>query len=226
MVCVFLRSIVNEGKIIQEIFGNKTDRSYLCVIMATAEKTRQFIIEKAASIINQKGMAGTSISDIMAATKLAKGGIYGNFENKDEICREVFSFLMKQLNDSISMVLQSKPTPKEKMLALLDHYRELAVNNMGGCPMQNFGTESDDTDPTIQSLVAEAVKSTQNRLSQLIKDGIQAGEFKDTVNAREMAIKIFAMVEGGILTSRVFGNNQQMKLIVNMLKAEIGEFST
>lgn len=226
MVCVFLPSIVNEGKVIQEIFGNKTDRSYLCSIMATAEKTRQFIIEKAASIINQKGMAGTSISDIMAATKLAKGGIYGNFENKDEICREVFAYLMKQLNDSISLVLQSKPTPREKLLALLDHYRELAVNNMGGCPMQNFGTESDDTDPAIQSLVADAVRSTQNRLSQLIKDGIQAGEFKDSVNPKEMGIKIFALVEGGILTSRVFGNNQQMKLVINMLKAEIGEFST
>jgi len=193
--------------------------------MATAEKTRQFIIEKAASIINQKGMAGTSISDIMAATKLAKGGIYGNFENKDEICREVFAYLMKNLNDSITRVLQSRVSPKEKLLALLDHYRELAVNDMGGCPMQNFGAESDDTDPAIQSMVADAVRFTQNRLTQLIKDGIQAGEFKDSVNPKEMSIKMFALVEGGILTSRIFGNNQQMKLIINMLKSEIAAFS-
>jgi AcrR family transcriptional regulator len=193
--------------------------------MATAEKTKQFIIEKAASIINQKGMAGTSISDIMAATKLAKGGIYGNFENKDEICREVFAYLMKVLNDSIARALQGKTSYREKLLALLDHYRELAVNEMGGCPMQNFGTESDDTDPAVQSMVADAVKHTQNRISQLIKDGIQAGEFKDSVNAKEMGIKIFALVEGGILTSRIFGNNQQMKLIINMLKSEIAAFS-
>ncbi|WP_343307423.1 TetR/AcrR family transcriptional regulator [Chitinophaga niabensis] len=193
--------------------------------MATAEKTRQFIIEKAASIINQKGMAGTSISDIMAATKLAKGGIYGNFENKDEICREVFTYLMKNLNEGITRVLQGKTSYKEKLLALLDHYKELAVNDVGGCPMQNFGAESDDTDPAIQSMVADAVRFTQNRLSQLIKDGIQAGEFKDTVNAKELSIKIFALVEGGILTSRIFGNNQQMKLIISMLKSEIAAFS-
>lgn len=194
-------------------------------VMATAEKTRQFIIEKAASIINQKGMAGTSISDIMAATKLAKGGIYGNFESKDEICREVFTYLMKNLNEGISRVLATRTSPKEKLLVLLDHYRDLAVNDVGGCPMQNFGTESDDTDPAIQGLVADAVKHTQNRLSQLIKEGIQAGEFEDTVNAKEMGIKMFAMIEGGILTSRVFGNNQQMKMLINMLKSEIAAFS-
>ena len=193
--------------------------------MATAEKTRQFIIEKAASIINQKGMAGTSISDIMAATKLAKGGIYGNFESKDEICREVFAYLMKNLNEGISRVMATRTSPKEKLLVLLDHYRDLAVNDVGGCPMQNFGTESDDTDPAIQGLVADAVKHTQNRLSQLIKEGIQAGEFEDTVNAKEMGIKMFAMIEGGILTSRVFGNNQQMKMLINMLKSEIAAFS-
>ncbi|SIN76280.1 DNA-binding transcriptional regulator, AcrR family [Chitinophaga niabensis] len=194
-------------------------------VMASAEKTRQFIIEKAAFLINQKGMAGTSISDIMAATKLAKGGIYGNFENKEEICREAFAYLMKYLNESIARVLQGRTSYKEKLLALLDHYRELAVNEGGGCPMQNFGTESDDTDPAIQSMVADAVRFTQNRISQLIKDGIQAGEFKDTVNAKEMSIKMFALIEGGILTSRIFGNNQQMKLIINMLRSEIAAFS-
>lgn len=193
--------------------------------MASAEQTRQFIIEKASSIINQKGMAGTSISDIMAATKLAKGGIYGNFENKDEICREAFAFLMKRLTDGINATMQSKPTPKEKLLALLDFYREISMNDAGGCPMQNFGTESDDTDPVMQELVAEAVKGTQARFTQLIKDGIQAGQFSDTVNAKEFGIKLFATIEGGILVTRVFGNNQQMKIIIHQLKTEIGAFS-
>ena len=55
-----------------------------------AERTRQFIIEASAPIINKKGVAGTSLTDIMEATKLAKGGIYGNFENKEEICKEIF----------------------------------------------------------------------------------------------------------------------------------------
>jgi TetR/AcrR family transcriptional repressor of nem operon len=66
--------------------------------MTKAERTRQFIIEKAAPIFNQKGVAGTSMSDIMEATKLAKGGLYGNFESKEEICVEAYKYLTECLS--------------------------------------------------------------------------------------------------------------------------------
>ncbi|WP_310588125.1 TetR family transcriptional regulator [Dyadobacter frigoris] len=34
-------------------------------------------------MFNKKGFAGTLLSDLMEAIGLIKGGIYGNFENKD-----------------------------------------------------------------------------------------------------------------------------------------------
>ncbi|RZK05397.1 MAG: TetR/AcrR family transcriptional regulator, partial [Flavobacterium sp.] len=45
--------------------------------MSKSEQTKQFIIEKAAPIFNKKGFAGTSMNDILEATGLAKGGVYG-----------------------------------------------------------------------------------------------------------------------------------------------------
>ncbi len=47
--------------------------------MTKAEKTKQFILEKAAVLFNQNGYAGTSMDDIMKATGLSKGALYGNF---------------------------------------------------------------------------------------------------------------------------------------------------
>ena len=58
--------------------------------MSKAEKTREFIIEKAAPIFNTKGYAGASLNDIIDATGLTKGSIYGNFENKDEVAIAVY----------------------------------------------------------------------------------------------------------------------------------------
>ena len=54
-------------------------------VKGKAERTKQFIIEQATPIFNSKGIAGTTIDDILAVTKMAKGGIYGNFENKEGI---------------------------------------------------------------------------------------------------------------------------------------------
>ena len=103
--------------------------------MTKAERTRQFIIEKAAPIFNKKGIAGTAISDIMEATQLAKGGVYGNFESKDEICLEAFNYLTKSLGAAINQSMEGKLSAKDKLFALLDFYSDrLTKSNNGGCP--------------------------------------------------------------------------------------------
>jgi TetR/AcrR family transcriptional regulator, transcriptional repressor for nem operon len=194
--------------------------------MKKAERTRRFIIEKAAPILNKKGMAGTSISDIMEATKLAKGGIYGNFESKDEICAEVFNFLSEGVAASITAAIKDKLTAKDKLFAYLDFcLNTLLLSNQGGCPVLNFGTEADDTNPLIKQRVAEAIKTAQGRISRLITQGIEAGEFNADINAGAFAIKIYTLLEGGILIGRVLGSTEQAKILIDMLKAEIKLFS-
>src|ERR1700722_8888899 len=75
---------------------------YFCVVkedknISKAERTRQFIIEKTAPIFNKKGYAGTSLSDITAATGLTKGSIYGNFADKDEVALAAFDYNIGKL---------------------------------------------------------------------------------------------------------------------------------
>ena len=195
-------------------------------MMTKAEKTRQYIIEQSAVLLNKKGMAGTAISDIMEATKLAKGGIYGNFESKDEICLEVFNFLSSKLSDTIDHALAEKSTPKEQLFALLDYHQNILLSStQGGCPLLNFGTEADDTHPAIKSCVAKEIAAAQARISRLITKGQANGDFQTSVNAEHFAIKMFAMLEGAILTSRVLSNNHQMTVVTSILRAEIEAFS-
>jgi TetR/AcrR family transcriptional repressor of nem operon len=194
--------------------------------MTKAERTRQFIIETAAPIFNKKGIAGTAISDIMEATKLAKGGVYGNFESKEEICLEAFSYLTRTLAKAIDQSMEGEVTAKGKLFALLDFYADrLIKSNNGGCPILNFGTEADDTDPVMKQKVKDAINNSQNRIANVVKQGLEAGEFKPLFNAETFGIKMFTMIEGAILISRVQSNNAHMKLITGMLKAEIQENS-
>src|ERR1700753_465240 len=100
--------------------------------MTKAERTRQFIIEKAAPIFNQKGIAGTSMSDIMEATKLAKGGLYGHFDSKEALCLEVFTYLTTLTHDAVTRIISEKATAKEKLTVLLDYYDNRLLNNSTG----------------------------------------------------------------------------------------------
>src|SRR3984957_15247277 len=59
------------------------------------EQTRQEIIRKAAPIFNQKGYEGATVSDLMRATGLEKGGIYRHFGSKQELAGDAFDYAWK-----------------------------------------------------------------------------------------------------------------------------------
>jgi TetR/AcrR family transcriptional repressor of nem operon len=190
--------------------------------MTKAERTRRFIIEKSAPIINRKGMAGTSLSDIMEATKLAKGGIYGNFESKDEICTEAFFYLADLLSGQLDRAISRENTAKTKFFALLDAYRSMKAYD-GGCPILNFGMEADDTHPKMKEHVRKALKSSQERIFKIVSNGIDSKEISEKINAKNFSIKVFAMIEGAILCKRLLESDEQMKVI---LEAVAQEFET
>jgi len=191
--------------------------------MNKAERTRRFIIEKSATIINKKGMAATSLSDIMEATKLTKGGIYGNFENKDEICKESFFYLTTSLANSLDRAVAQGRTAKEKLFNLIEAYKSIKTED-GGCPLLNFGTESDDTNDNIKEYVKKGIRSAQKRIFNIVSDGIEDGEVRADLNARNFSIKVFAMIEGAILCSKVLETNEQMNIITDSIKVDFESY--
>ncbi len=193
--------------------------------MTKAERTRHFIVEKAAPIINKKGMAGTSINDIVEATCLTKGSVYGNFESKDEICLEVFDYLVKRVSADMSQATARAITSREKLEALFTYYiNNVTDENNYGCPIMNFGLEADDTNPAVKVKVNKAIANTQGVFAKIIRSGIESGEFKKTVDADAFGVKAFAMIEGGMWVARLQGSPKQMHLIIDALKKEINDY--
>lgn len=190
--------------------------------MNKAERTKQFIIEKAAPIINRKGMAGTSISDIMEATQMAKGGIYGNFESKEEICALSLDYLLERIDTTLNHRLADHTACKDKLFELLEFYKSQATaENTFGCPMLNFGVEADDTNPEIKQQISKAIAATQARMSKLVKKGIETGEFKKGFDAETFSIKAFCMIEGAMWATRMTCNSKQVRVVTDLLKKEI-----
>ena len=207
-------------------FQISTDRSNFVLqirwYMTKAERTRQFIIERSAPLLNTKGIAGTSMSDIMAATKLAKGGLYGNFESKEELTQAVVDHNLKLLADSLDAAIAKADTAREKLFAFLDFFKApTQFPVQGGCPILNFGVESDDTDPIIKAKVKQRIESAKAKASALIELGKRNGEFKESFDSKEFPILMFSALEGGTLIGRVMNTNKQMNTVINMLKKMI-----
>ena len=57
-----------------------------------------------------------------------------------------------------SVPLSNSPEAFPSSIAL-DYYNDnLAPNEMGGCPLLNFGTEADDTNPDLKQRVAKMIR--------------------------------------------------------------------
>lgn len=194
--------------------------------MTKAAQTRQWIIEQAAPIFNTKGVSATAMSDIMEATKLSKGSLYVHFEDKEALACAVVDHNLQLLLSKTQAALQQHTTAKGKLVAFIDFLTD-PVNPPvpGGCPIMNFGLEADDTNPVILAKVDLVVKKVLKNLAGLIEQGIRAGEFKISWDAKAFATKTFAMIEGGVLIARVSRKKEHLKQIVDMLKQEISENS-
>ncbi|MES2276765.1 MAG: TetR/AcrR family transcriptional regulator [Bacteroidota bacterium] len=193
--------------------------------MGKAERTRQYIIEQAAPIFNEKGIAGTTINDIMQATKMAKGGLYGHFDSKEDMSLAIVDHLLAKLANRVSSLVAKEKTSRLKLFALLDFYKDpLESYCQGGCPLVNFGVEADDTNPNIKQKIGERMLTTQKYIAGIVKQGIADNEFTPNFDGDTFGIKMFAMVEGATIVSRVIGDASQMRTIISALKAEINTY--
>jgi TetR/AcrR family transcriptional repressor of nem operon len=190
--------------------------------MKKSEKTRQFIIEQTAPIFNTKGVAATAVSDVMQATNMARGGLYVHFKDLEELSQCAAEWNLKQFVEKTSSEAEKYITAKAKFFGMLDYLSDpLNPPVLGGCPMMNFGMEADDTNPVIRQMVKDTICTVQQGMTDILKQGVKNGEFRKTWNYKEFALKAYAMIEGGILVSRVSKDISQMKLLVKLLKKEI-----
>lgn len=195
---------------------------YICITMSKAEQTRQTIIEKAAVIFNEKGIAGTSIDDVLKASDVAKGCLYGHFENKEELAYASVDYMLGKIRARREAVFSKHSSAIDKIYAYLEVQRNpLNTLLQGGCPVVNLSVESDDTNPVIKKKLKALYESGFKAFTQVLQDGIDAGELSDELNAQEFATKLYAAVQGGILISRVMNTAKPMHSVIQSLKDEL-----
>lgn len=193
--------------------------------MSKAEKTRQFIIDKIATIFNKKGYAATSIADMTGATGLTKGSIYGNFENKDAIALAVFNHNARSLSTLLARKISLADSSYQKLNAVLDFYR----NNWkvffanGGCPLINTATEADDQLPFLMIPVQNSLNEWAKKVIEIIELGKQSGEFKSQVASESYAQAFLILLEGGLLLAKTMNNEQYLFIALDRILRIIQE---
>lgn len=193
-----------------------------------SERTRQFIVERTAPIFNEKGFAGTSLTDLENATGLTKGSIYGNFDNKDAVALAAFDYNFNRVTLYIKGRIIAADNSIERLLVYPRIYRDfLKIEFLKpGCPILNTATEADDTHPKLKQRASNALEIWKKSIENQVKRGIQRSEIKDNTNPTEVAVIIMSLIEGAIMQAKVTGKPTELAIAMNYLEKRILELKT
>jgi TetR/AcrR family transcriptional repressor of nem operon len=188
--------------------------------LSKAERTRQYIIEKTAPVFNTKGIAGTSLNDLMLVTGLTKGSIYGNFGNKDDVALAAFDYNYGRVVEYLKARIFAKENSIERLLVYPQVYRDfLKIPFLKpGCPVLNTSTEADDTHPLLKAKAADALLFWKKALENQIKRGIARKEIKKHTDPVETAVVIMSMIEGAIMQAKVTNRSAELRIAMGYLE--------
>lgn len=173
--------------------------------------TRERIIAAAAPIFNRRGFEGASITEILDATGLEKGGLYRHFSSKEELAvaslRYALANSVKLRTEGLDQVANSG----DKLRYAIRRFIEGPSIMPGGCPLMNTAIDSDDGNPALYRLARKGVRDWKSRLLCIVEDGMEAGEIRAGIEPRRIANTIVAILEGALMISRMEGNRQALE---------------
>ena len=174
--------------------------------MPKGQKTRARIIAEAASLFNQRGFEGSSLSELMEATGLEKGGIYRHVSSKEELAAEAFDYAWKVVLDARMHDLERIPNSVDKLKKFIANFIDRRPSVPGGCPLLNTAIDADDGNPVLRERARKALHEWRDRLSSIVDSGIKRGEIRRGVKAKEVATLIISSLEGALVIGRLERN--------------------
>ena len=181
----------------------KTDRSEA---VGKGEETREKILMRAARLFNEKGFYGVSLTDLMKATGLKKGGLYNHFESKEKLALEAFDYAIGLYRKRYEEALAGKSHAADRLLAIVDVMRRNVSDPpvSGGCVLMNTAIESDDAFPALRERARKAMDSWRSLVRRTIDAGIQAHEIRPGVDPEQTATLLIGCLEGGVMLSKLY----------------------
>lgn len=174
--------------------------------MGKGEDTREKILTRAARLFNEKGYFGVSLTDVMRATGLKKGGLYNHFESKEKLALEAFDYAIGLYRKRYEEALAGKTHAADRLLAIVDVMRRNITDPPvpGGCVLMNAAIESDDAFPALRERARKAMDMWRKLVRRTVEAGLASGEIRSDIDPEQTATLLIGTIEGGVMLSKLY----------------------
>ena len=142
---------------------------------------KEKLIGQSIHLFEKKGFSETSIQDIVDSLGVTKGTFYYYFSSKEELLMNIHLGYIDELLVQQEMILQDKSKPCKVKLNDIVH-RLITDIKSSGSAGKIFFREMKNLSEERLALVIPKRDQFRHNLEELIKDGMDNGEFRSDLN--------------------------------------------
>jgi TetR/AcrR family transcriptional regulator, transcriptional repressor for nem operon len=166
------------------------------------EETRKRIIDAAADLIFDRGVANTTIEDVRAAAEVSSSQLYHYFDDKPAMVRAVIE---RQTDAIVSNQERFDLSTLDGLRGwrewVIDYQRSLDCR--GGCPIGSLGSELAETEPQAREQVASGFQRWEAAIQHGLREMHRHGRLAAEADPDKLALALLAALQGGLLLTQI-----------------------
>ncbi len=186
-------------------------------LTAKGARTRARIVEAAAALIHERGVAATTLEDVKVAAEVSGSQMYHYFPDKIELVQAVIDYQAETIVYHQGLVLRSAngvEAWRNMVITAAKHTKAI-----GGCPLGSLGGQLAESDPEARALIAAGFDQWAATIGDALRTLHAEGKLPSDIDPNDLAITLLATLQGGLLLAQVQRSTRPFETAVNTILA-------
>ncbi|SDN51205.1 transcriptional regulator, TetR family [Paenibacillus sp. yr247] len=189
------------------------------------KETRARIVDAAAKLMFDRGVAGTSVEDVQREAKVSASQLYHYFKEKRELVLAVIVYQTEQVLSAQEPLL-SHLDSMEALRTWCDAIVQLQIERQcqGGCPIGSLASELADTDSAARTELTAGFMQWEHSIRRGLLAMQEHGELRADADPDVLALALLTALQGGLLLTQVRKETSPLEAVLDAMLAHIRSF--
>jgi len=183
--------------------------------------SRERIVERAAELFAERGVAGTSLDDVLTAAGAGKGQLYHYFSGRDELVTAAVGLRCTQVLAGLTRALGSVASLAGLTEALAGFVAGFEQMGLPGCPIGSLAAEVAEHNEDARLRAAAGFDAWERLFADALERMRQQGELRADASPAVLATALLASIEGGMVLSQTRKNPASLHVAVEAGLAQV-----
>jgi TetR/AcrR family transcriptional regulator, transcriptional repressor for nem operon len=188
--------------------------------------SRERIVERAAELFAERGIAATTVDEVLAAAGAGKGQFYHYFRGRDELAAAAVGFRCAQVVAGLTQALGAVSSLAGLEEALEGFIAGFEQSGMPGCPIGTLATEVAGRNEDARLQAAAGFDAWEGLLADALERMRQRGELRADAPAPVLATGLLASIEGGMVLSQARKDMASLRIAVEAGLGQVRTYSS